>query len=327
MNRYAIVTGQGRSGTNWVLDILDASRQTLCRNEPNVIPGSPFERLGSLVTMSGRELLDEKWDGVVKETCTTLGERDHRLKTNKEYLHTWAHKAGLPPLIARPKFRSALGKTVLPSLGGPISELPLIFGSRERLDRSFCVIKVNRVPLLVDWLLSERPDVPVVNIVRHPCGRHASFMKRYLASADVELELERARQLLHEIADLDPVWKDRFTSIDSMSHAATQTWLWRYVNETIEESGAGREKYMQIIFEDMTSDPMPHARAVYDLMGLDWTPEVERNVEQGLQESVWGKLAGTPEEVASAWKKSLSAEHVEEIEAILAQSPLASNWA
>ncbi len=326
MSNYAIVTGQGRSGTNWVLDVLDASRQTLCRNEPNVIPGSPFEALGSLKTMNDRELLDEHWDAIAAQTCTTVGERDHRLKVDKDYIHTLSHKLGLPPLMARPKIRKLLGKTVLPSLDGHIWELPSVVGSKERLEQSYGIIKVNQVPLLVDWILNERPKVPVVNIVRHPCGRHASFMKRYLALADPDEELARTREVLHEIGNLDPVWKERFGSIDSMNHAVSQTWLWRYVNESIEESGVGKTMYMQIIFEEMTADPMPHARAVYDLMGLEWTPEVERIVEQGLQESVWGKLAGTPSEVASAWKKSLGIDHVKEIEAILAQSPLASNW-
>ena len=38
--RYVLIAGQGRSGTNWLLQILDLSSQTHCRNEPNDCIGS-----------------------------------------------------------------------------------------------------------------------------------------------------------------------------------------------------------------------------------------------------------------------------------------------
>ncbi len=325
MNRYAIVTGQGRSGTNWVLDVLDASQETFCRNEPNVIPGSPFERLPPLWRLAEGDKLNESWDSVARETCMTTGERDHRLKVNKHYLHDWAHKAGLPPLMARPKIRSALGKTILRDLDGHIWDLPSLIGSQERLEEACTIIKVNQVPLLIQWILAERQDVPVVNIVRHPCGRHASFAKRYLSGADADAELALTRDHLRVIASDDEVWRDRFGSIDEMGHVASQTWMWRFVNESIEEFGVGKPQFMRIIFEEMTADPMPHAKAIYELFGLEWTSEVSALVEQGLEESVWGKL--DPAQVASAWRKSLSNDEIDEIETILADSPMAVWWA
>lgn len=324
MNRYAIVTGQGRSGTNWVLDVLNSSRETFCRNEPNVILGSPFERLPPLWRLTEGDKLNETWDSVARETCTTIGVRDHRIKVNKHYLHDWAHKVGLPPLMARPKIRSLLGRTLWPELDGHIWGLPSIIGSQERLEQACTIIKVNQVPLLIQWILAERPDVPIVNIVRHPCGRHASFAKRYLSVVDAELELELTRSHLRAIASNDEVWREQFGPIDEMGHVASQTWMWRFVNESVEEAGAGNPKFMRIIYEEMNADPMPHAQAVYQLFGLKWTPEVERLVEQGLQESVWGKL--DPTQVASAWRKSLSNSEIDEIETILDGSPMAGWW-
>ncbi len=254
----------------------------------------------------------------------TTGERDHRLKVNKHYLHDWAHKAGLPPLMARPKVRSLLGKTILRELDGHIWSLPSILGSSEELAKAYTIIKVNQVPLLVQWILGERQDVPVINIVRHPCGRYASFAKRFLAKSDPESELALTRAHLRSIAADDEVWRERFGSIDEMGHVASQTWMWRFVNESIEESGAENPKFMRIIFEEMTSDPMPHAKAAYELFGLEWTPDVSALVEQGLEESVWGKL--DPKQVASAWRQSLSIDEIDEIETILADSPMADWW-
>ena len=42
---YALIVGQGRSGTSWLLDLFDLSPQTFCRNEPYGINGSPLANL------------------------------------------------------------------------------------------------------------------------------------------------------------------------------------------------------------------------------------------------------------------------------------------
>ena len=42
---YALIAGHGRSGTNWLLHLLDRSATTHCRNEPNEIAGNAFAAL------------------------------------------------------------------------------------------------------------------------------------------------------------------------------------------------------------------------------------------------------------------------------------------
>lgn len=330
VHQYAIVTGQGRSGTNWVLDILDASRETICKNEPNVVNGSPFGKLTPLWLMAGgRRELDREWDSIAEETCTTISDRDHRLTVNKHYLHSWAHKLGLPSLMARPRIRAVLARTVVPSLAGNIWRMPRAVGNPADLEEAYGIIKVNRVPLLVDWVLRNRTNVPVVNIIRHPCGRHASYANRFLASRDGAEELEQTKKTLRRIADADPEWAAKFRSIDpmgidSMGHAGSQTWLWRFVNETIEISGAQNPRYKRIVYEEMVADPIPFARSVYQLMGLEWTEEVASHVGGGLNDSVWGSLDSG--EVADRWRKQLGDADQEEIQNILATSPLAGLW-
>lgn len=325
MNEYAIVTGQGRSGSNWVLDMLDASRETICRNEPNVVHGSPFENLTPLWRMVDDACtLDMQWDSVAERTCRSLGDRDHRIVVNKNYLHTWAHRAGLPPLMARPKIRTILARTVLPRLGEHNWTLPRVFGSQERLGEAYGIIKVNRVPQLVHWALDNRPDVPVVNIVRHPGGRHASYLRRFLSDRDAEIELGRVQATLRQIAADDEQWAQRFGDIDALGVAGSQTWLWRFVNETIADAGAGKAMYKQVVFERMVADPVLYAQQIYDLLGLDWTPEVEASVVRGRTTSVWGRV--DPDAVADAWRDTLERSDIDVIEEILSSSPLASLW-
>ncbi len=45
-HRPILISGKGRSGSNRLLDIFDASRETACRSEVNEIPGSAFHGIG-----------------------------------------------------------------------------------------------------------------------------------------------------------------------------------------------------------------------------------------------------------------------------------------
>jgi len=42
---YALVSGHGRSGTNWLLELLDLSPQTFRRSEPRGVETSPLRKL------------------------------------------------------------------------------------------------------------------------------------------------------------------------------------------------------------------------------------------------------------------------------------------
>ncbi|MEQ9482329.1 hypothetical protein [Coleofasciculus sp. F4-SAH-05] len=44
---YILIVGQGRSGTNWLLDLLDLSSETHCRNEGDQLATSPLAQLPS----------------------------------------------------------------------------------------------------------------------------------------------------------------------------------------------------------------------------------------------------------------------------------------
>ena len=76
---YILIVGQARSGTNWLLDLLDLSPYTHCRNEADKLENSPFAQLPSPVV---RQPLDEnfgqQWDQAIAITASRLGERSRR---------------------------------------------------------------------------------------------------------------------------------------------------------------------------------------------------------------------------------------------------------
>lgn len=326
MGSYAIITGQGRSGTNWLLGMANASPATFCRNEPNAIPGSMFNRLPPMWNAEAdTDEVARHWDDIVRHTLGHVGERDRPLSGDKDFLRGWSTRLGLPALMARPKLQRAAA-LVLPSVRRGEWRLPRWAGDRTALADAYGVIKINRVPLVTRWLLANRPDVPVINIVRHPGGRHASYVKRFLAHHDATTELEKNREFLTTIAAANAEWADTFGSIQGMNHVELQTWLWRYVTETVEQDALGRPQYHRVVYEDLSVDPLGQARSIYETCGLEWTPDIERTIESQLHESNWGRLEGSPEERADAWRAELDPADQATISRILKGSPIADWW-
>ena len=52
---YALLIGQGRSGTNYLLSLLDQSAATHCRNEPDQLDSSALSRLAEFRFFVGDE--------------------------------------------------------------------------------------------------------------------------------------------------------------------------------------------------------------------------------------------------------------------------------
>ena len=65
---YALIAGHGRSGTNWLLHLLDRAAATHCRNEPNEIAGNEFAALPSpFVPVVDPTAFAEPWSRAVAE--------------------------------------------------------------------------------------------------------------------------------------------------------------------------------------------------------------------------------------------------------------------
>ena len=327
MQKYALIVGHGRSGTNWLLDILDASPQTFCRNEPNEINDSPCNHLAPLWQVS-RDMsdMDKHWDEIATWMGNHMGERDHRLTSPKIYVHLQAQKLGVANFPARPKIRTAL-RTVLPAMRAGEWEMPWWVGEQSKLNQAYAVLKINQAARVAVWLLKHRPNVPVLHIVRHPGGRFNSWKNRFLAERN-EVEItQRNRDRLRDVLNIAPEWCDRFGDIDAMPIAESEMWFWRYVTENIHNAGEGLANYKLLLYENLAQDPVGTAKQVYEFCGLQWTHAVEDLVGEGTQESVWGKIQGTPMTVAREWRKKLNTSEVESVNRVLNGSLLENWWA
>lgn len=323
--RYSVVTGQGRSGTNWLLDMVDTSPETFCRSEPNALDGSPFEVLGPLwLNDVNVELWERQWDRVAALSLRSMGERDHPFPVRKDYVRSMAQKCGAIDRLHGRRSRKAMG-VMMPSLRHSQWPFPAWAAAPDRLAGAHGVLKVNRANGLLRWILVARPDVPVVNIIRHPAGRHLSYTRRFLSAQDGAKVLATTHDQLRLIATHESAWKSRFGDIERMDHLESQMWIWRYVNESLEETGEGVANYHRVVYEELTADPVGHAERLYVALGLVWNASTQSAAHRMANHSVWGRV-DDPQSVAEAWRTELPSEDIERIDELLTESPLASLW-
>lgn len=329
MQNYALIVGHGRSGTNWLLDILDASPLTHCRNEPNEVHDSPCHQLAPL--WQGDQAPDQMadmqahWDHIAAWMGSRMGERDHRLTSPKAYVHPWSQKLGVAYYPARPKIRATL-RRVLPEMRAGEWRMPWWVGDQSRLEQAYAVLKINQAARIAVWLLHQRPQVPVLHIVRHPGGRLNSWLNRFLAERDEARITQRNRDRLRDVLAVSPDWEPLFGNIDAMSIAESEMWFWRYVTESIHQAGEGLPQYHLILYENLAHDPIKLAKLVYGYCDLPWTAAAETLIRQGTKESVWGKIEGTPMSVAQAWRKKLKPDEIEAVNRVLEGSIMAHWW-
>lgn len=313
---YAIVAGgRGRSGTNWLLSLLDQSPQTFCRKYPHRCRASPMAAIEpSLSPIAPDEpAIESRWDEAVRWTARRMGRFDHPIHAPKRFIHPIARDIGLPRLISRPRARRMLGLLV-PALRQDEWPLPPFLGNRSELHEALPVLKVGRA---APFVLRNRPEAAVFHVVRHPGGFLNSWMKRYLNRHDPAEIAEANRLRLHQVAEHHPEWARRLPPIDRMPVTESELWYWRFVNERIWSLGQGSPGYHQVVYEHLAQDPVPLMRNAYQRCGLRWTAAVERRIRS---------LCAESRDVAERWKQQLSREQIELVERVLDGSPMQQWW-
>jgi hypothetical protein len=315
---YVIIVGEGRSGTTWLLDLVDSSRRTHCRNEPDsLLESSPLARLPSceVLTDAAAGELERDWDAALRFTATHIGRRDLPLSGPKDHVYELGRRLGLARAVNTLP-RKILAK-VLPSLRPAEFRMPFWVGSEAALERAVVVIKMIQIPSWTAWVLNRRPATKIVHIVRHPGGFLNSWRNRHLAEHDPE-EVRRAnRKRLDAIRTAHPEWADRFGDIDAMPVGESELWYWRYAVETIHTAGAGKPQYHLVLYENLSADAPAVARSIFDFCGLEWDDRIARRVRSQSTESP---------SIATAWRSKLSKEETAQVERVLAGSPMERWW-
>ncbi|MEQ9000864.1 MAG: sulfotransferase [Coleofasciculus sp. B1-GNL1-01] len=312
---YILIFGQGRSGTNWLLDLLDLSPQTYCRNEANKLKTSPLAQLPSpIVRQPLGDDFGGQWDKAVASVALRMGDRDRIGTYPKFYINQPVRQLGTIVLGKR-RLRQ-LFSPIMPSLRQPDWPVPRWFVHPDALKQASTVLKLNMAPAWAEWVLLNRPNVLVIHIVRHPGGFLNSMSRRYWADQDITVIKQDNQERLRQIVKYEPEWAERFGEIEAMSEEESELWYWRYASETIHTAGEGRANYVQLVYEDLVANPIDVAKHVYDKCHLPWTKDIEAEI---------AKSASSSQVIATAWSKKLEPEKIELTKRILAGSFM-SNW-
>jgi len=315
--KYVIITGHGRSGTNWLLSLLDASPDTHCRNSPYLNPESPMAKLPSrFVQRDEIDGLDSGWDEAIAWSARHMGAGDQRIPVAKRHLHRLSCRLGLASALYYGKTRRLLA-LVTPGLRRKEWAVPFWLGKNESLASALPVLRTSQVPGWVCWALAHRPEARVLHIVRHPGGFLNSWRNRYLKNLDPgEVRVANLARL-RDVAQADAAWAAKFGDVERLSLEESELWYWRYATEEIHRAGAGRESYRLVVYESLVADTVSLARTLYAFCGVDWSAAIAAHIARGTRQS---------QQIAGAWRTRCSAGDAALIDRILADSPMHAWW-
>ncbi len=316
--RYAVIAGQGRSGTNWLLDLFDLSPDTFCRDEPDLLQGSPLSDLREhqFIRYPDQQMLHQSWDDAISSTIACMGAHDNPIAAPKKFMYEWPRRCGIYRIVRGPRWRRLLG-CLLPSFRGAEWLPPRYLVNRYKFQQSLAIVKFVTPPGWASFLLSQRPDVHVIHVLRHPGGFLNSWASRYLTDrheVDVlALNLER----LHLIADCDQDWQLRFGTIDKMDVYESELWYWLYVNEEISRAGQNSICYARVVFEDLACNAVDTMQSLYQRLDIPFEESVKRAILAS---------SGGSRSISSKWRERLLPVHQRLVDKVLKESSFQDCW-
>lgn len=268
--------GMGRSGTNFLLDLLDTCPTTHCRNEPDELSGGVLEPWSEWKIHRDPDEATDPWPALL-EVLSRGGERDRPIPAWKTWLRTAA--AAPTQALSKTGFRK-----LLPGLGGAEYALPTALIRPEELALASHIIKINAAPavaelFLRDTLTTPNGDARVLHIVRHPAGFLRSWRRRWLSNHDESEVLAANRARIADVLRVDPNGGAFMATIDYPDVYESELLFWRYCTERIRAVGSGNPSYREVSYDELSDAPLTTLRHVFEFLKLAWTEDIEARVE------------------------------------------------
>lgn len=258
-DKYVLIIGHGRSGTNLTLDLLDCHPATFCRNEPNEIAGSAMSALpGNLRGAGVGEGFIRDWRRAVAASAARHGFRDRFHRTYKQYYATPAHAIVAEKFQGRMAVRHAVGRKE---------------GEWRAVGLQDNRIPVFKILLRPHWATDTHEhdeSQHVIHVIREPVGFILSWWNRYVLEADGGPEavyddnLDSTRWILKH-------YGARLASGSGYSAEAvieTELWRWRYMNEWPIKRLSGSDRYVMRTYSELTADAYGVALSTLDWLGV-----------------------------------------------------------
>ncbi|MFV0633111.1 sulfotransferase family protein [Demequina sp.] len=294
--RPIVVTGCPRSGTTWVGSTVGASSEVFYLYEP-------FN-----------------------------DQAPHPLDVSERYLYVPPDApadavADIPTLVQMGAMRErvAAGGRAMRLGRGFRTDLPAHLAARELRHSPSAFVTARRTlfkdPLAffaAEWLAA-RHDALVVMMVRHPAGMISSYVKlEWPCEVDSLLRQEGlSDRFTAPLTDQIDAW--RADPEDRLGGLILQWSIFAHAALALREE---HPDWLYMSHENVCEDPVPQFTALYEYLGLRWTPALERKV---IEDSTAAQVDPTrhtqhqlqrdSKALAGAWKSRLSADDRARIEA------------
>ena len=239
-----LVTGTHRSGTTWVGKILSADAMTAYISEPlNVLhrPGvfhAPVKYWYQYICEENEQQYVSAFEELM-EFDYNLWDEIRSLRSRRDLLR--------------------MGRDFLIFYNG------LMRGQRLLLKDPFAVFSAP-------WF-AKRLKCHVVITVRHPAA-FASSLKRLNWPFDFG-DLLAQPLLMRD--HLEP-YREEMKSIRSDDVIGQAALLWKLIYRSVQVTRSLHPDFAIVRHEDLSRDPIPGYRALYELLGLEFTPRVEKTI-------------------------------------------------
>ncbi|MFK7883751.1 MAG: sulfotransferase [Phycisphaerales bacterium] len=287
-----LVTCAGRSGSKWMLRLLDFHPQTLCRNEPERM--SPW--------LKDRDTPDwDAWFRRAMDVGPRIGFVDRTPAMPKDHMRAWVKATRADKLLYTRTLQKLLGRH-------PEARYPGAFYNASRVATAQRVLKVINARYFICRALQETDHFPIIHMIRHPGGMLNSWLNRFAPTQDQTELFATQQQILRNIHESDPAYASISGPVEGKELVELKLWCWRHAQDHILRLGREHPRYMPVVFEQLSQDPIRLMEPIYAMCGLEFTDQVRTLIRAETSQS---------ESIAAAWKDKLGIERVAHVERVL----------
>ncbi len=315
VKKLGAIFGGGRSGTTWLGSVISSHPDIAYRFEP-------FHRLQS---SSSNKALKE-----IRHKIESSPFSSEDLSRLYEALLPATPSVDKPPYFKKNfERRSSKGQQLIYPLARKTKVFADIFRYLYTPQNSPMIVfkEVSLVKLLVNLL--EETNIPIVYLIRHPCGVIASRIRGQNESLMPDGRRVILKNLLVE-SQLE--WAEEYiTKLDNLTIYEQESLLWAVDVEICVKTCQSQLNGLLVVYEHLTEEPFEVYKKVFNHFGLELGPESKNFLEettQGTSNGNRNRYEGNfinpyfsvfrdPKVSRDKWKTQLSSEQQKGIMAIV----------
>lgn len=304
-----LLFGMPRSGTTWLGKIFDSHPDTVYRHEPDswgrlnaiplLAPSDDIGQYGAMINAFVAQL------PAMRQTKVS-GTLPIFRKNYYSRLHYQTHRAAV----------------MLAKVGAKLfGEFPVLDPLHYNKNSGGYLVwksieSVGRLGLIVRAVERCR----AVLILRHPCGYIASVMQgqsqgKFTGGIPESEDMELIRLLLDtEVARSYGLSMDAMKAMQPLERLA---WRWVIFNEKAMRETEGASKCRVVRYEDICSEPVEQAKALFEFSGLPWHGQTEAFVNRSTaidsSSNGYYSVYQDPLRSASKWRTHLPSQQIEAV--------------